>query len=128
VLILAYIFTHILAWLITAFVAVVVVAIILRLLRRSMSGSWFPGSQTPQQPYSPYQQPQPPEQPYAPYQQPQPSEQPYSPYQQGYSPTQENYAEPAQPGQYPPQSQPGSGAQYEEPTVQYPQELPPMEQ
>jgi hypothetical protein len=33
-----------------------------------------------------------------------------------------------QPYQNPPQAQPRSDAQYEEPSVQYPQELPPMEQ
>ncbi len=131
VLLFAFVFTHVLVWLFTGLAAVLVAVIILALLRRSMAGNSFMG---PQQSYPPYQQQQPPEQSYQPYEQQQsPPEQTYSSYEQGYAatPPQGSAQEPVPPYSYPPQAQPRSNpsnAQYEEPSVQYPQELPPMEQ
>src|SRR5205807_5437513 len=111
VLLLVFIVTHIWVWLVAGIVIVAAIAVILRLLGGGMPGTWFTG---PQQPYQPYQQPQPPEQS-------------YQPYEQGYQPAQGNYQDPPQPYQNSPQSQPPADARYEEPTVKYPQDLPPMD-
>ncbi len=97
----------------------------------SMSGSRGSSGST-----SNYQQPnqyyQPPQQPYQPNQYYQPSQQPdtsgaspYQPYEQGYqTPPQDAYQQGVQPYQSNPPS--STSEQYEEPQVQYPQEMPPM--
>lgn len=73
-----------------------------------------------QPPYQPYQQPggQPP------YYQP-PPQPPYQPYEQGYQPPPQapgTYQQSGQPYYQPSQQQP----QYEQPQVQYPEEMPPQ--
>lgn len=67
----------------------------------------------------PYQQPQ------QPYQQPyyQPSQQPYQPYDQGYQAAQTPYSDPEPSYQYQPKRE-----YDEQPQVQYPEELPPIQQ
>jgi len=79
----------------------------------------------PPQPYQQYQPDQPPPgyQQYPPDQQPY---QPYQPYQEGYQPPQSApgaYQGDGQQYQYPPQPK----QEYDQPQVQYPQEIPPQE-
>lgn len=120
IFLLIFVFTHTLAGFV---VSIAIIVILWALIAASSSGGrrWMSPPMNMNQPPM-YQPPtyQPPYQPYAP-----PPEPVYTPYEQGYQAEQPK-TEVAEPE---PSSAASSETQYEEqPTVQYPQELPPMQQ
>ncbi len=110
-----------------AFVASFLMIMIFFLIARALMGSLFGAPMNGN--YQQQQYYQPPYQPYQPYQQSyEPYQQPYQSYEQGYQP-QSGATGPYQEGELGEQSyqSPAQYDQYEQPQVQYPEQMPPMQ-